>query len=549
MSVNYQKTEDYSQLSAPYNLDMERFVLGAILMDPDKLLEIKDILSAMSFYDLKHRFIYQTILELEANNRAINLFVIIDYLEANSKLDRAGGEDYLHNLTRSIHTTSNVLEIAQQVHQKSNLRSIIRLCEDVIQESRTSADTPEVIADKAAQELIKIAAQGSSDSFKLIDECIKHQVNVISANSKLRAEGQEISKGLHSGFTDLDDICHGFQSGDLIIVGARPSVGKTAFALNLAANVAIQKHKVILFFSLEMQAEKLAMRILSSESQIESSKLELRYEELSFDETSHFHQAVQRLCEAKIYIDDSSSLRISDIRARARRKKEDLRRQGINVDLIIVDYLQFISPGGSINREQQVSEISRGLKQLARELEVPIIACAQLNRKQSDRKDDEKWPQLSDLRESGAIEQDADLIIFLHREAQYKITSPEEFYSRVSKKSQNRLIKERQEKENGFTAESISRLAPMPVKAEDLVVVVTDVIVAKHRNGPTGNLKLIFHRDKTKFRTAVIEEGGKPKYNPNQNNKYHNNKSQPRNDQPIEADYSEEYNDDIPGID
>lgn len=548
MSLQYQKTEDFNIYSSPYNLEMERFVLGAILIDPEKLIEIKDILTPISFYDPKHRFIYQTILYLDENNRAIDLFVLIDYLEANNKLDKAGGEEYLHSLTRGIHSTSNVLDIAQQVHQKSSLRSIIRICEEVIQESRTSAETPEIIADKAAQELIKIAAQGSSDTFKLIDECIKHQVDIISENSQLRTAGLETSKGLLSGFTDLDDICHGFQKGDLIIIGARPSIGKTAFALNLATNIALNKQKVVLFFSLEMQAEKLAMRILSSESQIESSKLELRYEELTFEETAHFHQAIKRLCDAKIYIDDSSALRISDIRARARRKKEDLRRQGINVDLIIVDYLQFISPSSATNREQQVSEISRGLKQLARELDVPIIACAQLNRKLSDRKDDEKWPQLSDLRESGAIEQDADLIIFLHRETHYKITSPEEFYNRVSKKAQNRIIKEKQEKDSSFSVNEISHLKPLTVKAEDLVVVVTDVIVAKHRNGPTGNLKLIFHRDKTKFRNAVIEEGGKPRFKPNPKVNPHLPPSPIQQPRPMESDYNTDY-DDIPGID
>jgi replicative DNA helicase len=273
----------------------------------------------------------------------------------------------------------------------------------------------------------------------------------------------------------------------------------------------------------------------------------MRYEELTIEETSRFHNAISRLCNAKIYIDDSSSLRINDIRARARRKKEELRRQGINVDMIIVDYLQFISPGPSINREQQVSEISRGLKQLARELSVPIIACAQLNRKLSDRKEEDKWPQLSDLRESGAIEQDADLIIFLHRENKYKITSPDEFYTRVSKKAQYRMTEEKKETDYKFTPDAITSVNPVFIKAEDMIVLVTDLIVAKHRNGPTGNLKLIFHRDKTKFRSAVLSEGGKPHYKSNKSNKAAND-AQPSYHPPENQDYYNDYNDNIPGI-
>ncbi|MDO4378196.1 MAG: replicative DNA helicase [Erysipelotrichia bacterium] len=429
--------------NVPASIEAEQALLGSMFLYPQTIeLAFDEDLQPSDFFNKENRQIYQVILELRKENKPIDVNMVITRLTDLQQLDAVGGAEYILHLTDVAISGSNSEYYLSNIKEKSLLRKLIEVCENIRVKCYEGQYAPLDVLNEAESLVTKISRERKTGEFVNSKDAF---AEVIQRINYLQTH-QEIT-GVPSGYTYLDQVTNGFQNSDLIIIAARPSVGKTAFALNIAVNAATRADKTIAVFSLEMPVIQLAMRMLAAKASVESDKLRTgKY--ITNQDWAKIDEAIDKLGKANIYMDDSSSTKINDIFAKCRKLKQEN-----GLDMIIIDYLQLVTPSVNRgdNRQQEVAEISRALKQLARELNVPVIALSQLNRS-VERGERGKYPQLSDLRESGAIEQDADIVMFLHRD---------------NEKNQN---------EDG-TRKDIQDIK---------------VIIAKHRNGGLANIDLAF---------------------------------------------------------
>lgn len=442
----------------PQDLVAEQSVLGAIFINPDKLITVREYIEPHDFYKYANRLIFQAMIALNDRNEAIDATTVRNILDSQGDLQNIGGLSYLVEVINSVPTSSNADYYAKIIAEKSQLRQIIsRLTETVglAYEGRESSD--EILA-KAEKQLLDINERANNSGFRKISDVLK----VNYENLEVRSRQTSDVTGLPTGFRDLDRMTTGLHADQLIILAARPAVGKTAFVLNIAQNVGTKQDRAVAIFSLEMGAESLVDRMLAAEGLVDSHNL--RTGKLTDQEWQSLTIAQGTLAEAPIFIDDTPGIKITEIRARSRKLDKEV--EG-GLGLIVIDYLQLITGTRPENRQQEVSEISRQLKILAKELRVPVIALSQLSRGVEQRQD--KRPILSDIRESGSIEQDADIVAFLYRE---------DYYDRGDK-----------EDDNGLVDNTI------------------EVILEKNRSGARGTVKLMFQKEYNKFSTiAHFEE-------------------------------------------
>lgn len=436
----------------PQNIEAEQAVLGAMLIDKEAIAKATEVLSADDFYREAHRVIFSAMLELYNKNEAVDMVTVTETLKRDNKLEDIGGIAYITSLANVVLTAANVKYHAEIVAEKSVLRQLVRVSTEIAAMGYEANEDVGTLLDTAESRILEISNRKKKNDFTAINDILMDSVQ--SIESLLQNKGG--LTGLPAGFADLDKLTSGLHPSDFIILAARPSMGKTALALNIVQNVALRAHKVIggeprsvAFFSLEMSKEQLVNRMLCAEAGIDSQRL--RVGEMHDEDWTHLWDACDTMSRAKIYIDDTAGITAMDMRSRARRLKAEH-----GLDLIVVDYLQLMQGSGKRNnsgdRQQEVSEISRSLKALARELDVPVLALSQLSRSVESRQ--VKRPMLSDLRESGSLEQDADIVAFLYREDYYN-----------------------PETENKHT----------------------ELIIAKHRNGPVDTVNLFFQKQFTKF--------------------------------------------------
>ncbi len=452
-----------SDRSVPHNLEAERALLGSILLDNSAINSALELLSKEDFFSEAHRLTFERMVELSEKNRTIDLVTLSEELAKDGLLEKAGGAAYLSALSDGIPigTTAAMGEYCRIVKEKSTIRRIINASHNVLSRCLEGNDDPETLIDLAQSQIFEIAEARVQSGFANVRDIVKSSFGKIDV---LFDRGQRVT-GIETGLKDLDDITSGLQAGELIVIAARPSLGKTALALNIGAHAAIQNHKVVGLFSLEMSKESLVIRLLCSEAQIDSHRLRTGFS--SREEWARITPALGRLSEAPLFIEDTPALTMMQIRAKARRLKAEK-----GLDLLIIDYLQLISGQGRFeNRTQEVSYISRSLKSIAKELKVPVLALSQLSRAPEQRPG--QRPQLSDLRESGSIEQDADVVIFIFRE---KMKAAEEEGEAESPRG-------------GYE---------------------THLIVGKQRNGPTGDVPVVFLRSYAKFENKALDEGDEP---------------------------------------
>ncbi|WP_206109979.1 replicative DNA helicase [Paenibacillus albicereus] len=428
----------------PQNLEAEQAVLGAVLLQAEALITAMEKIRPEDFYLSSHQLVFEAMIELGENNQPIDLVTLTAYLSDRSQLEEVGGVSYLAKLASVVPTAANVEHYAQIVEEKSMLRRLIRTATTIVSDGYGAADDIGLMLSEAEQRIMEIANRRSSSGFVSIRDVLME----VFERVEFLYTNKGGSTGIPSGFVDLDKMTSGFQRSDLIIVAARPSVGKTAFALNIAQNVGVRARETVAIFSLEMSAAQLVQRMVCAESNVDAGRMRTGF--LEGDDWEKLTMAIGALSEAEIYIDDTPGITVSDIRAKCRRLKKER-----NLGMILIDYLQLIQGRGKAgeNRQQEVSEISRTLKQIARELEVPVIALSQLSRGVEQRQD--KRPMMSDLRESGSIEQDADIVAFLYRD---------DYYDKET------------EKKN-----------------------IIEIIIAKQRNGPVGTVELAFLKNFNKF--------------------------------------------------
>ena len=436
----------------PQNIEAEQAVLGAMLIDKEAIAKATEVLSADDFYREAHRVIFSAMLELYNKNEAVDMVTVTEILKRDNKLEDIGGIAYITSLANVVLTAANVKYHADIVAEKSVLRQLVRVSTEIAAMGYEANEDVGTLLDTAESRILEISNRKKKTDFTAINDVLMDSVQ--SIESLLQNKGG--LTGLPAGFADLDKLTSGLHPSDFIILAARPSMGKTALALNIVQNVALRAHKVIggeprsvAFFSLEMSKEQLVNRMLCAEAGIDSQRL--RVGEMHDEDWTHLWDACDTMSRAKVYIDDTAGITAMDMRSRARRLKAEH-----GLDLIVVDYLQLMQGSGKRNnsgdRQQEVSEISRSLKALARELDVPVLALSQLSRSVESRQ--VKRPMLSDLRESGSLEQDADIVAFLYREDYYN-----------------------PETENKHT----------------------ELIIAKHRNGPVDTVNLFFQKQFTKF--------------------------------------------------
>ncbi len=435
-------------LIPPQNTDAEASLLGSILIDTDALVKIADKIDGYDFYDEKHRYIYEAIIQLYDKHSPIDVLTLSNQMNANTTLDVIGGSSYLAELTNFVPTSAHVEQYAEIVAQKALRRRLIKAAQDIATLGFNETNELQELIESAESKLFDVSQRHVKQDITSLETILSESFDRLDELHKDKGK----IRGVPTGFKDLDNILAGLQRSDLFVLAARPSMGKTALALNLAHNVAIQSKQAVLLFSLEMSKEQLVDRMLAMESGVDAWAL--RTGNLTDSDFEKIGEAMGTLSEAQIYIDDSPSITVSELRTKARREAHSH-----ELGLIIVDYLQLMSGGarygGDGNRVQEISEISRGLKAVARELNVPLIALSQLSRSVESRSP--QIPQLADLRESGSIEQDADVVAFIYREDYY---NPE---------TDRRNI--------------------------------TDIFIKKHRNGPIGSVELYFDKEKQRFRT------------------------------------------------
>lgn len=435
----------------PFSLIAEQSLLGSVLIDPESFNLIADAVSSADFYLEEHRQIFTAMHELFLVSQHIDVVTLIDMLVQKGIYTKSGGEQYIRTIAEVVPNALNIRDYARIVKDKSVLRQLIAACDEISEEAYSEQDDVSHVLDAAENRIFAIAQGKDTKNFRHIREVIGDvyaQLHELSTN-------KEATQGVPTGFSGLDRVLAGMGKSDLIIVGARPGMGKTSFCLNIGTNVASQTGKTVCIFSLEMSAEQLVNRIISSEAAVDSRKL--RTGELAFEDWENVAHATSHLAKCDILIDDTAGISVTGMKAKLRRVK--------NLGLVIIDYLQLMQGDSRTeNRAQQVSEISRSIKLLAKELMVPVICCSQLSR--ANEKREEKRPGLSDLRESGSIEQDADMVLFLHR--------PEYYDAQKSAEASNALS-------------------------------TVEVIVAKNRHGAQDTVKMGWIGQYTKFRTIADE--------------------------------------------
>jgi len=437
-------SQSWDERRPPHNIEAEQSVIGAIFLEPEAFSTASELLMPEDFYRASHQRIFAAMLSLSDKGEPIDVVTVTTYLNNKKQLEEAGGVTYLSQVAESVPTAANIEYYCKIVEEKALLRRLLRTATDIVTSTFEKEDEVEDLLNDAEKNILEVSGRKNSGSFKNIKDVL---IDVYDNIEKLHQQSGDVT-GVGTGFRDLDRITSGFQPNDLIIIAARPSVGKTAFALNVAQNVAVNTDQNVAIFSLEMGADQLVQRMLCAEGNIDAQRL--RNGQLQADDWGKLTMAMGSLSNAGIFIDDSPGIRVSEIRSKCRRLKQE---HGLG--MILIDYLQLIqgSKGSGENRQQEVSEISRSLKGLARELKVPLIALSQLSRGVESRQD--KRPMMSDLRESGSIEQDADIVGFLYRD---------DYYDKES------------EKQN-----------------------IIEIIISKQRNGPTGTVELAFVKEYNKF--------------------------------------------------
>jgi replicative DNA helicase len=428
----------------PQNLEAEMSVLGAVMLDSEALVKIADLLNADDFYEPRHKEVYQACVELYEKNQAIDVLTVTNHLQEKNLLEKSGGASYLTQLVSAVPTAGHITHYALIVRKKGSLRRLIQTASEINSLAYKEQGEIEDILDSAEQKLFSVSQKHLHQNFQPIVSILHATFERID---ELHREKGKL-RGVPTGYIDLDNLLGGLQKSDLVVLAARPSMGKTSLALDIMRSVAVNQKIGVGIFSLEMSKDQLVDRLLSSQSDVNLWKI--RTGHLKDEDFEKIGEAMGVLSEAPIYIDDSAGSNIMEIRTKARRLQAEH-----EIGLIVVDYLQLMEGRNQENRVQEVSEISRSLKLLARELSVPVLALSQLSRGVENRPD--KVPQLSDLRESGSIEQDADVVMFIYREDMYK-----------GKDSRRPNIAE--------------------------------IHIKKHRNGPTGQIDLFFDADKTSFK-------------------------------------------------
>ena len=440
----------------PQNIEAEQAVLASMFLSKYALEKAVDELSKDVFYLDNHGIIFDVLKELHENNRAIDITTLTDLLEKKDLLTKIGGVEYLGEIINSIASPANIDDYISIVNEKAIRRRLIETSLDIERQAYESDDSLSDLLDNSEKKMLNVVRTRKGTEFRSIQDVITSAQSNLEQLSEL---GGNIT-GLITGFDEIDNLTSGLHSSELIIVAARPAMGKTAFALNLATNVAIKNNKTVAIFNMEMPAEQLANRMFAAEGQIEGYKLSTG--NLLKSDWTKLDEAISRLSDAKIFIDDTPGMTISEIKAKCRR----LASQSGDLGLVVIDYLQLITGSAKYagNRQQEIAEISRALKTLAMELSIPIVALAQLSRSVEARED--KRPLLSDLRESGSIEQDADIVAFLYRDDYY--TKKVDYEDGSSK---------------------------------------SEFIVAKHRNGATKTIPLLFRKNISKFESFLEENG------------------------------------------
>lgn len=448
--------ENLDHTTPPQSIEAEQAVLGAILLDSDVFISVLEYVSADDFYSRANQLIFEAMEELNRDDEAIDALTVQQKLNNMHMLENVGGYEYIFQLANDTPTAANAEYYARIVEEKSLLRKLIQASNKIARESFEQEESVSVILDEAEKSILNVAENRNRNGFIHIRDVVFESMQNLDDLSK---NGQDIT-GIPTGYPDLDAMTAGLQPEELIILAARPAVGKTAFALNIAQNVATKQDGVVAVFSLEMGAGSLVNRMICAEGSINAGHL--RTGQLTEDEWSDLIVASGALSEADIYIDDTPGIRVTEIRSKSRRLLKERGR----LDLIVIDYLQLIEGSGkrNENRQQEVSDISRQLKKIAKELHVPVIALSQLSRGVEQRQD--KRPVLSDIRESGSIEQDADIVAFLYRDDYY---------------------------ERGEGEEDDGGGEP---RLEDNIV---EVIIEKNRSGARGTVKLIFTKEFNKF--------------------------------------------------
>ena len=428
--------------SLPYNLEAEQSVIGSMLIDKTAISRVVEVLKGDDFYRDSHKVIFNAIFELYQKDTPIDMITLLEHLRSAEKLEASGGITYISEISNSIPSTANLSSYIKIVDDKSVLRKLIRASTEIMETCYSKQDDVEGVMDIAQQRVFNIAERKNSSDFEAMNTVLERGFLEIERIFNNRGE----TTGVSSGFGDLDDMTSGFQKGDMILIAARPSMGKTTFVLNLAQYAALRGGKSVAVFSLEMSKEQLAYKLLCAEANVDMTKL--RNGSLEDRDWENIAKASGPLAAAKIYIDDTAGTSVMDMRSKCRKLKMEH-----GIDMIVIDYLQLMSGSNPENRQQEVSEISRSIKALAKEMQCPVIALSQLSRAPEQRADHR--PMLSDLRESGSIEQDADVVMFLYRD---------EYYN-----------KETEEKN------------------------IAECIIAKQRNGPVGTVKMVFIGQLSKF--------------------------------------------------
>ena len=441
----------------PQNIEAEQAVLGAIFLNTDALADAMEYVEADDFYRRSHQILFQAMVDLNNNSEAIDVLTVQNYLNTNNQLDDVGGVAYIAELATSVPTAANAGYYAKIVEEKSMLRRLISTATNIITQANNNDEDVPSLLDSAERQIMDVSERKNRSGFREIKDVLNEALNDVD---RLSQKSEDIT-GLPTGYREFDKMTAGLQPDNLIILAARPAVGKTAFALNIAQNVATSTDTSVAIFSLEMSAESLVNRMLCAEGSINANHL--RTGQLDEGEWQNLIVAMGALSNTSIFIDDTPGIKMAEIRAKCRR----LAKEKGNLGLVVIDYLQLIEGSNKESRQQEVSEISRQLKKLAKELSVPILALSQLSRGVEQRQD--KRPVLSDIRESGSIEQDADIVAFLYRD---------DYYERGESKSE----------EDGDDQDSLN---------QDVGEV--ELIIEKNRAGARGTVKLLFIKSYNKF--------------------------------------------------
>ena len=440
----------------PYSADAEQAVLGCILMEPSCLTQVQLHVRPDHFYVPQHRAIFEIMMAIESAGGRVDPLVVLEQLKARGTFDEAAGRNYLHQLAETVPSIRNVESYAKIVREKYYLRTLINTSREIIENTAASDADADLLLDAAEQKIYDIRRGKATGAPSRLSDIIINEV--YDKLNKLNSPEKEQYKGFPTGFSDLDTVLTGLHRSDLILIGARPAMGKTSFALNLARNMALLGKKKVVFFSLEMTKEQLAQRVLCSEARIQSFKM--RTGELDAEDWTRLAVATGVLNDCELYFDDTSNITVPEMKAKIRRMK--------NVDCVVIDYLGLVkSPVRIENRVNEIAEITRSLKMMAKDLSIPVVCCAQLSRSTEGRGKSHR-PQLSDLRDSGSIEQDADIVMMLYRPEYY-----------AAEKMDDKKQEEPQD--------------DAPVANE------VEIIVAKNRHGPTNTVKLVFDAEHTMF--------------------------------------------------